>query len=46
MFNGGDALLKMDGLTLIAVVIGPFIGAALAAFFWKALTGKKEQAAE
>ena len=46
MFNGGEQLLKMDGLTLIAVVIGPFIGAALAAFFWKALTGKKEQAAE
>jgi len=46
MFNGGEMLLKIDGLTLIAVVIGPFIGAALAAFFWKALTGKKEQAAE
>lgn len=46
MFNGGSELLMADGLTLIAVVIGPFIGAALAAFFWKALTGKKEQAAE
>ena len=41
MFNGGDAV-KLDALTLIAVVIGPFIGSALAAFTWKALSKNKE----
>ena len=41
MFNGGDAV-KLDALTLIACVIGPFIGSALAAFTWKALSKSKE----
>lgn len=31
-------------LTMIAVVIGPFIGAALAAFVWKVLFDKKKEA--
>jgi aquaporin Z len=42
MFNGGDAV-KIDALTMIACVIGPFIGAALAALTWKAIKGKKEE---
>ena len=42
MFNDGAA--KNDALTLIAVVIGPFIGAALAALVWKLLSKKKEAA--
>ena len=41
MFNGGEAV-KIDALTMIACVIGPFIGAALAAFTWKFIQGKKE----
>ncbi len=41
MFNGGDAV-KADFLTMIACVIGPFIGAALAAIVWKLLKGKEE----
>lgn len=41
MFNGGDAV-KVDFLTMIACVIGPFIGAALAALVWKLLKGKEE----
>ena len=40
MFNGGD-VVKLDALTLIACVIGPFIGSALAAFTWKALSKKQ-----
>lgn len=42
MFNG-EAAIKMDALTMIACVIGPFIGAALAALAWKALKGKKAE---
>ena len=30
-------------LTLIAVIIGPLVGAALAAYLWKALKGKEEK---
>ena len=41
MFNGGEAV-KIDALTMIACLIGPFIGAALAAFVWKYIQGKKE----
>ena len=33
-------------LTLIPAVVAPFIGAALAALFWKAIAGKKEEAKE
>lgn len=40
MFNGGDAV-KYDALAMIACVLGPFIGSALAAFTWK-LLAKKE----
>ena len=42
MFNGGDAV-KYDALAMLACVIGPFIGSALAALVWKLLQGKKEQ---
>ena len=42
MFNGGSVLIKIDFLTMLACVIGPFIGAALAAFTWKALSKNKE----
>lgn len=44
MFNGGEAV-KIDALTMIACVIGPFIGAALAALVWKFLKGQKEEKA-
>ena len=40
MFNGGDAV-KYDALAMIACVIGPFIGAALAALLWKKLSKKE-----
>ena len=47
MFNGGSELVKNDALAMIACVIGPFIGAALAAIVWKLLTkNKEEQTAE
>lgn len=42
MFNGGSDLIKLDVLTMIACVIGPFIGAALAALTWKVLNKNKE----
>lgn len=42
MFNGGNELIKADAMAMIACVIGPFIGAALAAIVWKLLFGKKE----
>ena len=44
MFNGGEELIKLDAFTMIACVIGPFIGAALAALVWKLLSGKKQEA--
>lgn len=46
MFNGSD-VIKMDLMTMIAVIIGPFIGAYLAAVLWKGLkVNKKEVEAE
>lgn len=41
MFNGVD-VLEIDAYALIACVIGPFIGAFLAALTWKFLKGNKE----
>ncbi len=43
MFNGGSDLVKLDALTMIACVVGPFIGAALAAIVWKLLAKKEEK---
>jgi aquaporin Z len=40
MFSGES--VSSDALALIACVIGPFIGAALAAFLWKFISKKKE----
>lgn len=42
MFNGAEAA-KADALVMIACVIGPFIGAALAAFLWKLLAKKEAE---
>ena len=42
MFNGGD-VLEIDLLTLIPCVVAPFIGAALAAFAYKALNKKEAE---
>ena len=38
-----NANVGHDALTLIATVVGPFIGAALAALLWKALAPKNEE---
>ena len=43
MFNGGDAV-KYDALALIACVLGPFIGSALAGITWKLLFKKEKEA--
>ena len=45
MFNGGDAV-RMGWFTMIAVIIGPFVGSLLAAFLWKALKANKSVTAE
>lgn len=42
MFDSGANAGHL-ALTLIAVIIGPLIGAALAAWLWKALKGKEEK---
>ena len=44
MFAGENVGDK--ALMLIPAVVAPFIGAALAALFWKAIAGKKEEAKE
>ncbi len=44
MFDGKN--LGDKALVLIPAVVAPFIGAALAALFWKAIAGKKEEAKE
>ena len=44
MFDGKN--IGDKALVLIPAVIAPFIGAALAALFWKAIAGKKEEAKE
>ena len=44
MFSGENVGYK--ALMLIPAVVAPFIGAALAALFWKAIAGKKQEAKE
>ena len=41
MFNGVD-VLEIDAYTLLACVIGPFIGVSLTALTWKFIKDNKE----
>lgn len=41
-----DANAGQNALVMVACVVGPFIGAALAALVWKLFTGKKQEAKE